>query len=872
MEPGGGVRGAGGGGGSRRTGGDGRTDARGDTAAHSDTRSAPAPTGTEPAPPSLGGHCGAAPTPTFALSAVPSVRAGGAAGQSPLCLWSVIRHGRVPAAMSSLRLMTELGPRLAPRGDSPAGSCVPLNGSECSGRARTLRRLQLPSEAAALLRVPTAGSEQGAAVWLCVLAAGCRDAPGIRAWGCIRALCCCSAWGLCVAPSTAMRMAWVPSVPAPAHGSAVAQGEPTGGVLHVPIPQHLPPRREQPAELPLLLTPAAEAQMVQSLGFAIYRALDWGLDENEERELSPQLEQLIDLMTNSDSEDSGCGTADEGYGGQEEEEEGGEGPLRAVRTFGQAMRCCAARLADPNEAQAHYQAVCRALFAETVELKAFLAKIRDAKEMLQKLKEDEEAEERPAAELGSLRNTDWARLWVQLMRELRHGVKLKKVQEKQFNPLPTEYQLTPFEMLMQDIRARNYKLRKVMVDGDIPPRVKKDAHELILDFIRSRPPLKQASERRLRPLPQKQRTLHEKILEEIKQERKLRPVETSYRGQKGYSSLPCIPHACSSHLTSNSCIDLSMPEASTAPARPRPRVLLKAPTLAEMEEMSISEEEDSPSTESASGLPMKRDRSFSEQDLAQFQSELAGGHAAPKVLESLDPEPRPRSGSVPASYHPVPYGSTPRTALGSVEERPEDGSSTTPSSSSKHLWLEFSHPVESLALTVEEMINVRRVLVKAEMEKFLQSKELYNSLKKGKVCCCCRAKFPLFSWPAACLFCKRSVCSSCSLKMKMPSKKLAHIPVYALGFESLPGSLLAKALPLRKRETFHSLPGPGWRRVEEEFPHIYAQGSVLRDVCSDCTGFVADVICSSRRSVAVLNAAPRRPAAPRSLRCSSWHE
>lgn len=145
-----------------------------------------------------------------------------------------------------------------------------------------------------------------------------------------------------------------------------------------------------------------------------------------------------------------------------------------------------------------------------------------------------------------------ARLWVQLMRELRHGVKLKKVQEQEFNPLPTEFQLTPFEMLMQDIRARNYKLRKVMVskppahhpcwmrgrqtwaqgggeigsevqamvmspdpsicpagyspvhlcaghlcpcqvDGDIPPRVKKDAHELILDFIRSRPPLKQVS-------------------------------------------------------------------------------------------------------------------------------------------------------------------------------------------------------------------------------------------------------------------------------------------------------------------------------------------------------------------------------------------
>lgn len=56
-----------------------------------------------------------------------------------------------------------------------------------------------------------------------------------------------------------------------------------------------------------------------------------------------------------------------------------------------------------------------------------------------------------------------ARLWVQLMKELRQGVKLKKVQEQPFNTLPTEFSLTPFEMLMQDIRARKFQLRKVMV-------------------------------------------------------------------------------------------------------------------------------------------------------------------------------------------------------------------------------------------------------------------------------------------------------------------------------------------------------------------------------------------------------------------------
>ncbi|KAM6430085.1 protein spire homolog 2 isoform 3-T3 [Liasis olivaceus] len=629
------------------------------------------------------------------------------------------------------------------------------------------------------------------------------------------------------------------------------------------------------AELPLTLTPAAEAQMVQSLGFVIYRALDWGLEENEERELTPELERLIDLMTNSDSEDSGNGSAaDEGYSGQEEEEEAvAKGTLSAVRTFGRVMQLCATRLSQPQEAHVHYQAVCRALFLETVELKAFLAKIRDAKEMLTKLK-DEELRDRSAADLDNLRNTDWARLWVQLMRELRNGVKLKKVQQKQFDLLPTEYQLTPFEMLMQDIRARNYKLRKVMVDGDIPPRVKKDAHELILDFIRSRPPLRQASERRLRPMPQQQRTLHEKILEEIKQERKLRPVEAQHQNQRGFGSLPCLVNACSSNMKSISCINLSVSDSCAPPQRQRPRVLLKAPTLAEMEEMFVSEEEDSPCSEAVQEpgplMPLKRDRSFSEQDLVHFWSESESREPHLEYLRPSMSDPRPRSGSVPASYHQVPYrvSSCPRKQdiLTSVEENMEAGSVPVTDASLKYLWLqEFSHPVESLALTVEEMINVRRVLVKAEMEKFLQSKELYASLKKGKSCCCCRTKFTLFSWPPTCLFCKRSVCSSCSLKIKMPSKKLAHIPVYALGFETLHGSLGAKGPPARRQEAFHSLQGTPWRSVEEEFPCIYAHGSVLKDVCRDCSGFVTDVVSSSRKSMDVLNTKPGRSRKTQSL-------
>jgi spire-like protein len=80
-----------------------------------------------------------------------------------------------------------------------------------------------------------------------------------------------------------------------------------------------------------------------------------------------------------------------------------------------------------------------------------------------------------------------ARLWVQVIHELRHGVKLKKVD---YSHTPIEYELTPYEILMDDIRSRRYKLNKVMVDGDIPHRIKKDAHAIILEFIRSRPPLR----------------------------------------------------------------------------------------------------------------------------------------------------------------------------------------------------------------------------------------------------------------------------------------------------------------------------------------------------------------------------------------------
>ena len=50
-----------------------------------------------------------------------------------------------------------------------------------------------------------------------------------------------------------------------------------------------------------------------------------------------------------------------------------------------------------------------------------------------------------------------------VLNDLRHGVQLKKVTEKQVHKTPIEFELTPYEMMMDDIRSRRYQLNKIMV-------------------------------------------------------------------------------------------------------------------------------------------------------------------------------------------------------------------------------------------------------------------------------------------------------------------------------------------------------------------------------------------------------------------------
>uniref|UniRef100_A0A8C3L1W6 Spire type actin nucleation factor 1 n=1 Tax=Chrysolophus pictus TaxID=9089 RepID=A0A8C3L1W6_CHRPC len=645
-------------------------------------------------------------------------------------------------------------------------------------------------------------------------------------------------------------------------------------------------------------------QVIESLGIIIYKALDYGLKDNEERELSPPLEQLIDHMTNTTETD---GSRDEGYDaldeGVEDDDDDDKDEVEAIHSYKDVMKLCAAHLPTPSEAPNHYQAVCRALFAETMELYTFLAKIKSAKENLKKIQEmDKETSDESSTDLDELKNADWARFWVQVMRDLRNGVKLKKVQERQYNPLPIEYQLTPYEMLMDDIRSKRYTLRKVMVNGDIPPRLKKSAHEIILDFIRSRPPLNPVSARKLKPTPPRPRSLHERILEEIKAERKLRPVSPDEirRSRLDVSAPEAGKKSADGSVANGSLASRGKQNGATQVTVQRKR-LLKAPTLAELDSSDSEEESVHKSTSSSSISPSQ----------VEDPSQEGTSRKTPPKFLPISSTPQPERRQPPQRRHSIeketptnvrqflpPSKQSSRSLVPRIRSlfprmtfRPLFSTMQTASLLSSHpveaamcgvagamyylcerafasRWKpakeEFCYPVECLALTVEEVMHIRQVLVKAELEKYQQYKDVYTALKKGKLCFCCRTRrFSFFTWSYTCQFCKRPVCSQCCKKMRLPSKPYSTLPIFSLGPSTLQRgeSFMRPEKPSTSHHrSLRSMPRLASRsksmdksHEELQFPKELMEDWSTMEVCVDCKKFISEIINSSRRSLSLAN-------------------
>lgn len=469
-----------------------------------------------------------------------------------------------------------------------------------------------------------------------------------------------------------------------------------------------------------------EHHFIKGLGLVIYQALDHDSNDGEERVISHDLEQLITDMITDEREvpEVHHETDDEGIGNDTEEgEDLAESPKRNIRHI---MRMCEKHLPilTKPQVEAHYKAVVRALVSEGLDLSTFLEKV--AKDSVN------------SAGLEQLQFADWARFWMQVVAELRIGVKLRKVQ---YSRAPIEYELTPYEIMMKDIRACRYNLKKIMVNGDIPYKVTKDAHAIILEFIRSRPPLKKASHRKLAPRVYTL-TPREQLMNSIRKGRQLHPVK---KGPK----LKLIK------------IDFSqLEDDDDDEAMVSNNLDTEPPNLWMYEECNPLSE----STLDAYDLATQ-----------DFECRYQNRRHSFGVVEHLW-----GSQSVPQSRP----GSRQSCNSSEADSIPPEMSTSLQGhliASGKN-WPEGMSLEDRLSLTLEEIVHIRSVLTKAELEALPVEGRVRGDVENRKVCfLCLKTRFGIFGpWGQRCIICKRTVCFRCYSKMNIPMEQFAGVPVALL--------------------------------------------------------------------------------------------
>ncbi|XP_073942223.1 protein spire-like [Choristoneura fumiferana] len=587
----------------------------------------------------------------------------------------------------------------------------------------------------------------------------------------------------------------------------------------------------------------SEQQLVVNLALVIYHALDYTHSEDEERLISPDLEGLITEMTACEAPDDEeeCGILSEGSetseGGRADTDDEGierdaEPAPRRRRGRRRFMlrevveRCvwhCGGGHRGRDTAAAHYRAVCRALVAEALELASFLARVRVGGAR------DLGAAEESVTHLDTLQFSDWsnrriwralqARFWMQVIGELRMGVKLKKVC---YSRTPIEYEMTPYEILMDDIRSRRYTLKKV--DGAIPPSVKKDAHAMILEFIRSRPPLKKASERKLPPR-RREVTPREQLLASIQVGRQLRPTPYSRRlSTSGSGSGPgggatrggdVTPRAqpqrrlikvdfdnleddededdtetCASPEV---CAPQPYPRHVAPQQTPKPWKRTETPPRAPPRTRISHDEyhqfcdEALESYDLATQCPSRR--------ASMRRHTVAHAHPVCPPIDGAHSLPHSRPGSRASCAGAASLASSDADvqlaelswSRSSLQDDLIKSVSGSPSVKHKQ-WQDAIMSDDRLSLTLEEIVHIRSVLTKAELEVLPVEGRVKEDVEKRRVCfLCLKTRFGIFGpWGQKCKLCKKTVCQKCCSKMRIPTEHFAHVPVVLLSPSLLP--------------------------------------------------------------------------------------
>lgn len=97
-------------------------------------------------------------------------------------------------------------------------------------------------------------------------------------------------------------------------------------------------------------------------------------------------------------------------------------------------------------------------------------------------------------------------------------------------------------------------------------------------------------------------------------------------------------------------------------------------------------------------------------------------------------------------------------------------------------WKETIAVNDRLSLTLEEIVHIRSVMTKAELDGLPVGVHIKEDVERKKVCfLCLRTRFSIFGqWGVLCKLCNRTVCSKCYSKMRIPTEHFRNVPVVLL--------------------------------------------------------------------------------------------
>ncbi|XP_030383411.1 protein spire [Scaptodrosophila lebanonensis] len=133
----------------------------------------------------------------------------------------------------------------------------------------------------------------------------------------------------------------------------------------------------------------------------------------------------------------------------------------------------------------------------------------------------------------------------------------------------------------------------------------------------------------------------------------------------------------------------------------------------------------------------------------------------------------------------------------------------------KQTWMERGD--DRLSVTLEEIVHIRSVMTKAELEGLPVDVCVKEDVEKRKVCfLCLRTRFSFFGpWGIQCKLCQRTVCAKCYTKMRIPSEHFRNVPLVLIS-PSLLSSPASSSTPSPSHHAAHQ-------------PHSSSTGNIMDD-------------------------------------------